>query len=107
VEPQPGQTWFRTEKKLKTALKKRLYPTLLFVLTFCLTATQKDSRVLDLIFFIKCVIQNLATVITSLASAIPIVGDSIVTWLWGGFSVNIALTVSNNSAHILLDAGNT
>ena len=26
-----------------------------------------------------------ATVITSLASAIPIVGDSIVTWLWGGF----------------------
>ncbi len=25
-----------------------------------------------------------ATVITSLASAIPIVGDQIVTWLWGG-----------------------
>lgn len=29
-----------------------------------------------------------ATVITSLFSAIPIVGDSIVTWLWGGFSVD-------------------
>ena len=25
-----------------------------------------------------------ATVITSLASAIPVVGDTIVTWLWGG-----------------------
>ena len=31
-----------------------------------------------------------ATVITSLASAIPVVGDSIVTWLWGGFSVDNA-----------------
>jgi len=29
-----------------------------------------------------------ATVITSLFSAIPVVGDSIVTWLWGGFSVD-------------------
>ena len=29
-----------------------------------------------------------ATVITSLASAIPVVGDSIVLWLWGGFSVD-------------------
>jgi quinol-cytochrome oxidoreductase complex cytochrome b subunit len=28
-----------------------------------------------------------ATVITNLFSAIPIVGESIVTWLWGGFSV--------------------
>jgi len=27
-----------------------------------------------------------ATVITSLASAILVVGDAIVTWLWGGFS---------------------
>ncbi|KAF1002736.1 hypothetical protein AG4045_014394 [Apium graveolens] len=26
-----------------------------------------------------------ATVITSLASAIPVVGDTIVTWLWGGW----------------------
>ena len=29
-----------------------------------------------------------ATVITNLFSAIPIVGKSIVTWLWGGFSVD-------------------
>ncbi len=31
---------------------------------------------------------NLATVITSLASALPVVGTSIVGWLWGGFSVS-------------------
>ena len=29
-----------------------------------------------------------ATVITNLFSAIPLVGDPIVTWLWGGFSVD-------------------
>jgi len=29
-----------------------------------------------------------ATVITNLFSAIPLVGESIVTWLWGGFSVD-------------------
>lgn len=29
-----------------------------------------------------------ATVITNLFSSIPLVGDSIVTWLWGGFSVD-------------------
>jgi ubiquinol-cytochrome c reductase cytochrome b subunit len=29
-----------------------------------------------------------ATVITNLFSAVPLVGDSIVTWLWGGFSVD-------------------
>jgi ubiquinol-cytochrome c reductase cytochrome b subunit len=34
-----------------------------------------------------------ATVITSLASAIPVVGDTIVTWLWGGFSVDNATLV--------------
>ena len=28
-----------------------------------------------------------ATVITNLFSAIPVVGDSIVTWLWGGFAI--------------------
>jgi ubiquinol-cytochrome c reductase cytochrome b subunit len=28
-----------------------------------------------------------ATVITNLFSAIPVVGDAIVTWLWGGFSI--------------------
>ncbi|MFN3076220.1 MAG: cytochrome b [Alphaproteobacteria bacterium] len=29
-----------------------------------------------------------ATVITNLFSAVPVVGNDIVTWLWGGFSVN-------------------
>ncbi|TFG86378.1 MAG: cytochrome b/b6 [Hyphomicrobiales bacterium] len=29
-----------------------------------------------------------ATVITNLFSAVPLVGESIVTWLWGGFSVD-------------------
>ena len=29
-----------------------------------------------------------ATVITNLFSAIPVVGDAIVTWLWGGFAVD-------------------
>src|SRR4030067_1093661 len=28
-----------------------------------------------------------ATVITNLFSAIPIVGDAVVTWLWGGYAV--------------------
>ncbi|MCL7037312.1 hypothetical protein MKW94_018413 [Papaver nudicaule] len=31
-----------------------------------------------------------AIVITSLASAIPVVGDTIVTWIWGGFYVDNA-----------------
>lgn len=31
-----------------------------------------------------------ATVITNLFSAIPVVGPSIVEWLWGGFSVDNA-----------------
>ena len=31
-----------------------------------------------------------ATVITNLFSAIPLVGEAIVTWLWGGFSVDNA-----------------
>ncbi|MBL0318628.1 MAG: cytochrome b N-terminal domain-containing protein [Alphaproteobacteria bacterium] len=29
-----------------------------------------------------------ATVITNLFSAVPVIGDKIVTWLWGGFSVD-------------------
>ena len=32
-----------------------------------------------------------ATVITNLFSAIPLVGEQFVTWLWGGFSVDQAL----------------
>lgn len=43
-----------------------------------------------------------ATVITSLASAIPIVGDTIVTWLWGGFSVDNATLNRFYSLHYLL-----
>jgi ubiquinol-cytochrome c reductase cytochrome b subunit len=43
-----------------------------------------------------------ATVITSLASAIPGVGDSIVTWLWGGFSVDNATLNRFYSLHYLL-----
>lgn len=44
----------------------------------------------------------MATVITSLASAIPVVGDSIVTWLWGGFSVDNATLNRFFSLHYLL-----
>lgn len=43
-----------------------------------------------------------ATVITSLASAIPVVGDSIVTWLWGGFSVDNATLNRFFSLHYLM-----
>jgi len=43
-----------------------------------------------------------ATVITSLASAIPIAGDTIVTWLWGGFSVDNATLNRFFSLHYLL-----
>ncbi|ERN12211.1 hypothetical protein AMTR_s00034p00187470 [Amborella trichopoda] len=43
-----------------------------------------------------------ATVITSLASAIPVVGDSVVTWLWGGFSVDNATLNRFYSLHYLL-----
>jgi ubiquinol-cytochrome c reductase cytochrome b subunit len=43
-----------------------------------------------------------ATVITSLASAIPGVGDTIVTWLWGGFSVDNATLNRFFSLHHLL-----
>lgn len=43
-----------------------------------------------------------ATVITNLASAIPIIGDSIVYWLWGGFSVDNATLNRFFSIHYLL-----
>ncbi len=43
-----------------------------------------------------------ATVITSLASAIPIVGDEITHWLWGGFSVDNATLNRFFSLHYLL-----
>jgi ubiquinol-cytochrome c reductase cytochrome b/c1 subunit len=43
-----------------------------------------------------------ATVITNLFSAIPLVGDSIVTWLWGGFSVDDPTLNRFFSLHYLL-----
>ena len=43
-----------------------------------------------------------ATVITSLASALPLVGESVVTWLWGGFSVDNATLNRFFSLHYLL-----
>ncbi len=42
-----------------------------------------------------------ATVITNLFSAIPIVGESVVSWLWGGFSVDNP-TLNRFSLHYLL-----
>jgi len=43
-----------------------------------------------------------ATVITNLFSAIPIIGDSLVKWLWGGFSVDNATLNRFFSLHYLL-----
>jgi ubiquinol-cytochrome c reductase cytochrome b subunit len=43
-----------------------------------------------------------ATVITNLFSAIPVVGPSIVEWLWGGFSVDNATLNRFFSFHYLL-----
>ena len=43
-----------------------------------------------------------ATVITNLFSAIPVVGDTIVTWLWGGFSVGNPTLQRFFSLHYLL-----
>ena len=42
-----------------------------------------------------------ATVITSLVTAVPIVGQSIVDWLWGGFTVNNATLNRFFSLHFL------
>jgi len=43
-----------------------------------------------------------ATVITNLFSAIPIVGESVVTWLWGGFAVGNPTLNRFYSLHYLL-----
>jgi quinol-cytochrome oxidoreductase complex cytochrome b subunit len=43
-----------------------------------------------------------ATVITNLFSAIPLVGESIVTWLWGGFTVDNATLNRFYSLHYLM-----
>jgi len=43
-----------------------------------------------------------ATVITNLASAVPIVGQELVFWLWGGFSVRNATLTRFFTLHFLL-----
>ena len=43
-----------------------------------------------------------ATVITNLFSAIPVVGDTIVTWLWGGYAVGNPTLNRFFSLHYLL-----
>ncbi len=43
-----------------------------------------------------------ATVITNLFSAVPLVGDAIVTWLWGGFAVDNPTLQRFFSLHYLL-----
>lgn len=43
-----------------------------------------------------------ATVITNLVSAIPLIGNTIVSWLWGGFSVDNATLNRFFSLHYLL-----
>lgn len=43
-----------------------------------------------------------ATVITNLFSAIPLVGDTIVTWLWGGFSVDNPTLTRFFALHFLM-----
>jgi ubiquinol-cytochrome c reductase cytochrome b subunit len=43
-----------------------------------------------------------ATIITSLVSAIHVIGDTIVTWLWGGFSIENATLNHFFSLHYLL-----
>nr|QKW88330.1 cytochrome b [Trichagalma acutissimae] len=43
-----------------------------------------------------------ATVITNLMSAIPIIGNEIVIWLWGGFSVNNATLNRFYSLHFIM-----
>ena len=43
-----------------------------------------------------------ATVITSLFSAIPVVGESVTTWLWGGYSVDNPTLNRFFSLHFLL-----
>ena len=43
-----------------------------------------------------------ATVITNLVSALPIIGETVVIWLWGGFSVGGATLTRFFSFHFLL-----
>lgn len=43
-----------------------------------------------------------ATVITSLVTAVPFIGEDIAYWIWGGFSINNATLTRFFSAHYLL-----
>jgi ubiquinol-cytochrome c reductase cytochrome b/c1 subunit len=43
-----------------------------------------------------------ATVITNMVGAIPVIGDSVVTWLWGGFGVDSPTLTRFYSLHYLL-----
>uniref|UniRef100_UPI0030FED075 cytochrome b n=1 Tax=Synergus nanlingensis TaxID=3135082 RepID=UPI0030FED075 len=43
-----------------------------------------------------------ATVITNLMSAIPLIGNNIVIWLWGGFSINNATLNRFYSLHFIM-----
>ena len=43
-----------------------------------------------------------ATVITNLFSAIPLVGESITTWLWGGYAVDNPTLTRFFSLHYLI-----
>ena len=43
-----------------------------------------------------------ATVITNLFSAIPLIGDAVVTWLWGGFTVDNPTLTRFYALHFLL-----
>lgn len=43
-----------------------------------------------------------ATVITNLVSSVPVIGDDIVKWLWGGFSVDNATLTRFFAFHFLL-----
>nr|AHC32076.1 cytochrome b [Apis andreniformis] len=43
-----------------------------------------------------------ATVITNLLSAIPYIGDTVVLWIWGGFSINNATLNRFFSIHFIL-----
>ena len=51
-----------------------------------------------------------ATVITNLVSSVPVVGSSLVIWLWGGFSVNertlgLYFTIHYLLPHYILTSG--
>ena len=43
-----------------------------------------------------------ATVITNLFSAIPLIGESVVTWLWGGYAVDNPTLIRFYSLHYLM-----